>query len=102
MRTDFKELSGSDGDEDCVRLNNCLQRDFTINGYLVNTSVISPFLYPLHHKFTSRLGILIVSPFSHLFVCLHCFSYLRLMFDPYAKVIYDYLGGIEDLRKAKV
>lgn len=24
------------------------------------------------------------------------------MFDPYAKVVYDYLGGIEDLRKAKV
>ena len=24
------------------------------------------------------------------------------MFDPYAKVVYDYLGGIEDIRKAKV
>ncbi|KFK27655.1 hypothetical protein AALP_AA8G411400 [Arabis alpina] len=57
MRTEFKQSSGSDGDEDCIRLNNCLQRDFTING---------------------------------------------LMFDPYAKVVYDYLGGIEDIRKAKV
>ncbi|CAH2044218.1 unnamed protein product [Thlaspi arvense] len=55
--TEFKESSGSDGDEDCIRLNNCLQRDFTING---------------------------------------------LMFDPYAKVVYDYMGGIEDIRKAKV
>uniref|UniRef100_A0A1J3IBR4 Poly(A) polymerase I n=1 Tax=Noccaea caerulescens TaxID=107243 RepID=A0A1J3IBR4_NOCCA len=57
MRNELRESSGSDGDEDCIRLNNCLQRDFTING---------------------------------------------LMFDPYAKVIYDYLGGIEDIRKAKV
>ncbi|XP_010421177.1 PREDICTED: uncharacterized protein LOC104706666 [Camelina sativa] len=57
MRTELKESSGSDGDEDCIRLNNCLQRDFTING---------------------------------------------LMFDPYAKVVYDYLGGIEDIKKAKV
>ncbi|CAL9231325.1 unnamed protein product [Arabidopsis halleri] len=56
-RTESKESSGSDGDEDCIRLNNCLQRDFTING---------------------------------------------LMFDPYAKVVYDYLGGMEDIRKAKV
>lgn len=24
------------------------------------------------------------------------------MFDPYAKVVYDYLGGIEDIRRAKV
>jgi len=24
------------------------------------------------------------------------------MFDPYAKVVYDYLGGMEDIRKAKV
>ncbi|EOA20390.1 hypothetical protein CARUB_v10000701mg [Capsella rubella] len=57
MRTELKESSGSDGDEDCIRLNNCLQRDFTING---------------------------------------------LMFDPYAKVVYDYLGGIEDIKRAKV
>ncbi|CAN8264970.1 unnamed protein product [Cochlearia groenlandica] len=57
MRNEFRESSGSDGDEDCLRLNNCLQRDITING---------------------------------------------LMFDPYAKVVYDYLGGIEDIRKAKV
>ncbi|KAG2243206.1 hypothetical protein Bca52824_094959 [Brassica carinata] len=57
MRSELRESSGSDGDEDCIRLNNCLQRDFTING---------------------------------------------LMFDPYAKLVYDYLGGIEDIRKAKV
>ncbi|RID59368.1 hypothetical protein BRARA_F02603 [Brassica rapa] len=57
MRNELRESSVSDGDEDCIRLNNCLQRDFTING---------------------------------------------LMFDPYAKVVYDYLGGIEDIRKAKV
>ncbi|KAJ0111694.1 hypothetical protein Patl1_01298 [Pistacia atlantica] len=25
-----------------------------------------------------------------------------LMFDPYAKMVYDYIGGIEDIRKAKV
>uniref|UniRef100_A0A1J3HEF6 Poly(A) polymerase I n=2 Tax=Noccaea caerulescens TaxID=107243 RepID=A0A1J3HEF6_NOCCA len=56
MRTESGKSSGS-SDEDCIRLNNCLQRDFTING---------------------------------------------LMYDPYAKIIYDYLGGIEDLRKAKV
>lgn len=101
MRTENKESSGSDGDEDCIRLNNCLQRDFTINGYLLNTSMISP-LFPLHPKFICILEILIVSLSSYFFVCLHCFSYLRLMFDPYAKVVYDYLGGIEDIRKAKV
>ncbi|XP_018480464.1 uncharacterized protein LOC108851524 isoform X1 [Raphanus sativus] len=56
-RSELRESSVSDGDEDCIRLNNCLQRDFTING---------------------------------------------LMFDPYAKLVYDYLGGIEDIRKAKV
>ncbi|GAV60170.1 PolyA_pol domain-containing protein/PolyA_pol_RNAbd domain-containing protein, partial [Cephalotus follicularis] len=44
-------------EKDYIRLRNCLQRDFTING---------------------------------------------LMFDPYAKIVYDYLGGMEDIRKAKV
>lgn len=24
------------------------------------------------------------------------------MFDPYAKIVYDYTGGMEDIRKAKV
>lgn len=24
------------------------------------------------------------------------------MFDPYAHMVYDYIGGIEDIRKAKV
>ncbi|XP_010550754.1 PREDICTED: uncharacterized protein LOC104821535 [Tarenaya hassleriana] len=56
MVSDFGEASWSDN-QDCIRFNNCLQRDFTING---------------------------------------------LMFDPYAKVVYDYLGGIEDIREAKV
>ncbi|ESQ45666.1 hypothetical protein EUTSA_v10010292mg [Eutrema salsugineum] len=56
MRTGSEKSNGS-CDEDSIRFNNCLQRDFTING---------------------------------------------LMFDPYAKVVYDYLGGIEDIRKAKV
>ena len=26
----------------------------------------------------------------------------RLMLDPYARIAYDYFGGIEDIRKAKV
>ncbi|CAH2064798.1 unnamed protein product [Thlaspi arvense] len=56
MRTGSGKPNDSN-DEDSIRFNNCLQRDFTING---------------------------------------------LMFDPYAKVVYDYLGGIEDIRKAKV
>ncbi|KAK7350732.1 hypothetical protein VNO77_09639 [Canavalia gladiata] len=43
--------------KDHLRWRNCLNRDFTING---------------------------------------------LMLDPYAKVVYDYFGGIEDIRKAKV
>ncbi|KAL1812630.1 hypothetical protein ACET3Z_022695 [Daucus carota] len=43
--------------EDYKRWRNCLERDFTING---------------------------------------------LMLDPYAKIVYDYLGGLEDIRKAKV
>lgn len=30
------------------------------------------------------------------------FSRFRLMLDPYAKIVYDYLGGVEDIRKAKV
>ncbi|CAH8267926.1 unnamed protein product [Arabidopsis lyrata] len=56
MRTGSGKSNGS-YDEDNTRLNNCLQRDFTING---------------------------------------------LMFDPYAEVVYDYLGGIEDIKKAKI
>lgn len=24
------------------------------------------------------------------------------MLDPYARIVYDYMGGIEDIRKAKV
>ena len=24
------------------------------------------------------------------------------MFDPYARIVYDYIGGMEDLRKSKV
>ncbi|XP_021888094.1 uncharacterized protein LOC110807302 [Carica papaya] len=34
-----------------------------------------------------------------LFMCLYCH---RLMFDPYAKIVYDYVAGIEDIKKAKV
>uniref|UniRef100_A0A5B7ATI3 Polynucleotide adenylyltransferase n=2 Tax=Davidia involucrata TaxID=16924 RepID=A0A5B7ATI3_DAVIN len=44
-------------ERDYIRWRNCLQRDFTING---------------------------------------------LMLDPFAKTVYDYMGGIEDIRKAKV
>ncbi|KDP22554.1 hypothetical protein JCGZ_26385 [Jatropha curcas] len=44
-------------EKDYVRWRNCLQRDFTINGF---------------------------------------------MFDPYGKIVYDYMGGLEDIRKAKV
>lgn len=24
------------------------------------------------------------------------------MFDPYARIVYDYMGGMEDIKKAKV
>ncbi|KAI5404750.1 hypothetical protein KIW84_051781 [Lathyrus oleraceus] len=44
-------------EKDLLRWINCLNRDFTING---------------------------------------------LMLDPYARIVYDYMGGIEDIRKAKV
>ncbi|CAL1389205.1 unnamed protein product [Linum trigynum] len=30
------------------------------------------------------------------------FTINGLMFDPYARIVYDYLGGLEDIRKAKV
>ncbi|XP_022736456.1 uncharacterized protein LOC111289569 isoform X2 [Durio zibethinus] len=30
------------------------------------------------------------------------FTINGLMFDPYARIIYDYMGGIEDIKKAKV
>ncbi|XP_022844977.1 uncharacterized protein LOC111368045 isoform X2 [Olea europaea var. sylvestris] len=30
------------------------------------------------------------------------FTINGLMFDPYAKLVYDYLGGVDDLRKAKL
>ncbi|CAK8579107.1 unnamed protein product [Lathyrus sativus] len=43
--------------EDYLRWRNCLNRDFTINGF---------------------------------------------MFDPFAKIVYDYMGGMEDIIKAKV
>lgn len=26
----------------------------------------------------------------------------RLMYDPYTKIVFDYMGGMEDIRKAKV
>lgn len=38
--------------------------------------------------------------FYHSFKTPFCFY--RLMFDPYARIIYDYMGGIEDIKKAKV
>jgi len=50
--------------------------------------------------------------FFNIFCYYHyfCFIYIantflyhcRLMFDPYAKIVYDYTGGMEDIRKAKV
>ncbi|CAN1317983.1 Poly(A) polymerase I [Linum perenne] len=47
-----------DGEQkDIARSDDCMRRDFTING---------------------------------------------LMFDPYARIVYDYIGGLEDIRKAKV
>ncbi|PIA27327.1 hypothetical protein AQUCO_08000004v1 [Aquilegia coerulea] len=52
----FRRPPGCD-EQDYRRWKNCLRRDFTING---------------------------------------------LMLDPYAKLVYDYLGGMEDIRKAKV
>ncbi|KAL3512520.1 hypothetical protein ACH5RR_025237 [Cinchona calisaya] len=52
----FEKPVGCD-EKDYIRWRNCLQRDFTING---------------------------------------------LMLDPYAKLIYDYMGGVEDIRKTKV
>ncbi|CAN0906122.1 Poly(A) polymerase I [Linum grandiflorum] len=30
------------------------------------------------------------------------FTINGLMFDPYARIVYDYIGGLEDIRKAKV
>lgn len=52
----FSKPCGCSG-RDYMRWRNCLQRDFTING---------------------------------------------LMLDPYTKIVYDYMGGMEDIRKAKV
>lgn len=52
----LKKPPGCDED-DFVRWRNCLQRDFTING---------------------------------------------LMLDPFSKIVYDYVGGIEDIEKARV
>ncbi|KAF5203615.1 poly(A) polymerase I-like [Thalictrum thalictroides] len=52
----FRRPSGCD-EQDYRRWKNCLRRDFTING---------------------------------------------LMLDPYAKLVYDYFGGMEDIRNAKV
>lgn len=41
--------------------------------------------------------------FNYLVVDLISFSFKRrLMFDPYAKLVYDYMGGVNDIRKAKV
>ncbi|GAU25484.1 hypothetical protein TSUD_71380 [Trifolium subterraneum] len=52
----FEAPKGCDK-EDYLRWRDCLNRDFTINGF---------------------------------------------MFDPYAKIVYDYMGGMEDIIKAKV
>ncbi|CAL5373111.1 unnamed protein product [Camellia sinensis] len=54
--SDFESPIGCD-EKDYIRWRNCLQRDFTING---------------------------------------------LMLDPYANLVYDYMGGLEDIKKAKV
>ncbi|WJX47889.1 hypothetical protein P8452_34528 [Trifolium repens] len=53
---EFEAPKGCDK-EDYLRWRNCLNRDFTINGF---------------------------------------------MFDPFAKIVYDYMGGMEDIKKAKV
>lgn len=37
-----------------------------------------------------------------LFYCCPNLPTFRLMFDPYAKIVYDYMGGIEDITKTKV
>ncbi|KAG6712401.1 hypothetical protein I3842_05G100900 [Carya illinoinensis] len=56
LGNNFSKPSGCKG-RDYIRWRNCIQRDFTING---------------------------------------------LMLDPYAQVVYDYMGGMEDIRKFKV
>ncbi|KAJ0536736.1 putative polynucleotide adenylyltransferase [Helianthus annuus] len=58
-------------EKDQNRWRNCMQRDLTINGFL---------LWPWEPKSSMAL----------------------LMFDPYANTIYDYVGGIKDIKKAKV
>lgn len=55
-KTGVKKPPGCDED-DFIRWRNCLQRDFTING---------------------------------------------LMLDPFSKILYDYVGGVEDIEKARV
>ncbi|PWA41117.1 Poly A polymerase, head domain-containing protein [Artemisia annua] len=55
-KSPMRKPSGCD-ECDFIRWQNCMQRDFTING---------------------------------------------LMFDPFARIVYDYIGGMEDIQKAKV
>lgn len=40
--------------------------------------------------------------FLHLLVLLLTLFSSRLMYDPYAKIVYDYMGGMQDIKKAKV
>lgn len=64
-----------------------MQRDFTINGLFMKSLLIEIW----HLKFI-----------LHFTYCSFPFFFFRLMFDPYARIVYDYMGGMEDIQKAKV
>ncbi|XP_022987138.1 uncharacterized protein LOC111484780 isoform X2 [Cucurbita maxima] len=63
-------------EEDYVRWKNCLQRDFTINGWLTRFCIL-------------RIHV----PISIIQL---------LMYDPYNSAVYDYLEGMEDIKQAKI
>lgn len=53
---------------------------------------------PPTHTHTHKEKNKWLSPFHSQLI----FNFCRLMYDPYNSVVYDYLGGMEDIRQAKV
>ncbi|KAB5532194.1 hypothetical protein DKX38_018864 [Salix brachista] len=75
-------------EKDYLRWKNCLQRDFTINGFVVEDT---------NYHFLVSEYLISSLQLSSFFKCFDL-----LMFDPYKRIVYDYMGGLEDIKKAKV
>lgn len=53
-------------------------------------------------KWATRGEMCIVRRFHNYLISFLYYFNSRLMFDPFAKLVYDYMDGVRDIRKAKV